>query len=380
MSLAGENGGCSPRSRRSPRGVPLLAVLCVSLLGGALALPAAPASAARQHKRDQLPANFFGVSPGEGLPTPQEFADMRRGGIRTYRVPLGWSAAWPNPGRFNWQIFDSQVAGAAASRISVLPVIYSTPRWLTASPASMPVDSLVQRDLWEVFLERAVHRYGPRGSFWSAHPELPYEPIHAWQIWNEENGVWFTDPVSVSRYAQLLRISSRALRNADPNAKVVLGGLYGRPSSTGGALWAKDFLSQLYQFKRIKRTFDIVALHPYAGEVDQMRSQIVETRDVMDRNGDAATPIWIDEFGWGSGSERLSFDKGLEGQKTTLVAAFKMLIENRRRWKIGRTYWFPWEDDPPPTCYYCATGGLFTSDLQPKPAWYGYVGVTGGQS
>ena len=185
--------------------------------------------------------------------------------------------------------------------------------------------------------------------------------------------------MSVSRYARLLRISSRSLRNADPKAKVVLGGLYGRPSPTGGALWAKDFLSQLYRFKRIRKTFDVVALHPYAGDVEGMRSQIAEVRKVMDRHRDASTPIWIDEFGWGSGNERLSFDKGPEGQRATLVAAFNMLIENQRRWKIGRTYWFPWEDDPPPACYYCVTGGLLTKDLQPKPAWYGYLGVTGGR-
>ena len=60
---------------------------------------------------------------------------MRRGGIRSYRVPLGWSLAWPNPGKFNWGPFDSQVAGAAAARLNVLPMIYSTPRWLAAEPA-----------------------------------------------------------------------------------------------------------------------------------------------------------------------------------------------------------------------------------------------------
>jgi hypothetical protein len=381
MSLAGGKAGCPLRSRWSLRGAPrALVLVCLSLLGAALVLPAAPASAAPQQKRERLPANFFGVSPNEGLPSAPEFEQMRRGGIRSYRVPLGWSVAWPNPGTFNWEPFDRHVAGAAAAGIGVLPIIYSTPRWVGIGPSTLPVDSLIQRDLWEVFLGKAVRRYGPRGSFWSAHRELPYRPIRAWQIWNEENGVWFTDPVSVSRYARLLRISSRSLRNADPKAKVVLGGLYGRPSPTGGALWAKDFLSQLYRFKRIRRTFDVVALHPYAGDVEAMRSQIVEVRNVMNRHRDAGTPIWIDEFGWGSGTERLSFDKGPEGQRATLVAAFKMLIENQRRWKIGRTYWFPWEDAPPPACYYCVTGGLFTTDLRPKPAWYGYVGVTGGQS
>jgi hypothetical protein len=304
---------------------------------------------------------------------------MNRGGIRTYRIPLSWSTAWPEPGTFNWKPFDSRVAGAAAARLNVLPIMLSTPQWVDESSRSLPVDTLVQRDLWEVFLERAVGRYGPHGSFWSAHPSLPYEPIRAWQIWNEENAVWFTDPVSVSRYARLLKISSRALRNADPKARVVIGGLYGRPSPDGGALSAKAFLTQLYGFKGIRSAFDAVALHPYASDVEDMRSQIVEVRSVMRTAGDTATSLWIDEFGWGSGYERLTFDKGPEGQMTTLVDAFKMLIENQRRWRIGRTYWFSWEDGPPPTCYYCATGGLFTVNLTPKPAWYGYVGVTGGQ-
>ena len=70
----------------------------------------------------------------------------------------------------------------------------------------------------------------------------------------------------------------------------MIGGLYGRPSPTGGALSAKDFLAQLYRFKRIRSTFDVVALHPYAGDVEEMGAQIAEIRSVMNRHRDPSDP------------------------------------------------------------------------------------------
>jgi polysaccharide biosynthesis protein PslG len=373
--------GLGRRLRKAPTVFPML---CLLLLGaGAVALLPSGAAATPHHKhsahRNRLPANFFGISPNEGLPTPAEFARMHRGGIRTYRVPLGWSRAWPEPGSFNWRSFDNQVAGAAAAGLNVLPIVYSTPRWLGVSPLTLPVGSLIMRDVWQVFLMRAVQRYGPRGNFWRAHPHLPFKPIRAWQIWNEENATFFTEPISVPDYAQLLKISSTALKAADPHATVVVGGLYGRPEAIGGAISASSFLASLYRVKGIKSAFDVVGLHPYSGDVQNMRSQILEIRSIMKREGDARTPLWVDEFGWGSGYDRLSFDKGPEGQKAILVAALKMLINNRRRWNIGREYWFSWEDVPPPACYYCSTSGLFTADHSPKPAWYGYVGVARGR-
>ena len=95
---------------------------------------------------------------------------------------------------------------------------------------------------------------------------LPYLPIRAWQIWNEENATYFTDRVSVSGYASLLKISSRTIKAADPGATVVIGGLYGRPKLPN-TLYATGFLKRLYKVKGIKSSFDAVALHPYALDV-----------------------------------------------------------------------------------------------------------------
>ena len=61
-----------------------------------------------------------------------------------------------------------------------------------------------------------------------------------------------------------------------------------------------------------------------------------------------------------------------------LIGTYKLLIGHWRRWKITRTYWFSWDDDPN-GCFYCTHSGLFTVDGTPKPAWYGFVKISHGQ-
>ncbi len=377
----------APKRLRRPLGLAI--VVCLLAIGvEAAALAPNGVSAGHHHKqhkkhkqKPKLPARFFGVSPNRGLPTPAEFARMERGGIRAYRIPLGWSAVWHSFGSSpDWTYFDFEVALAAQAHLNVLPVLYSTPAWLGVSSLTLPVHTAAQRKAWTVFLKAAVARYGPHGAFWKAHPTLPYLPIRAWQIWNEENATWYTQPVSVSAYAKLLKISSRALKRADHGASVVTGGLYGRPKLPH-TFYATGFLKRLYKIKGVKSSFDVLALHPYAADVQDMRSQIVAIRSIMRKHGDSRTPLWLDEFGWGSGLGNTSYEKGPEGQKKLLVDAYKLLIANWRRWKITRTYWFSWDDIPAnqPACFYCHSSGLFTANGTPKPAWYGFVQVSRGK-
>ncbi len=332
----------------------------------------------KHHKKPKLPSRFFGISPNSGLPSPAEFARMKRGGIRSYRIPFGWSTIWPKFGSPpNWTYFDFEVALAAQANLSVLPVLYSTPSWLGVSEKTLPIKNAAQRTAWSAFLKAAVARYGPHGAFWRKFPTLPYLPIRAWQIWNEENSIWYTEPVSVSGYAKLLKASSRAMKRADHGATVVTGGLFGRPRLPN-TYFASGFLKRLYKIKGVKSSFDVLGLHPYAADPQDMRSQIIEIRSIMRKHGDARTPLWLDEFGWGSGLGDTSYEKGPQGQKKALVGAYRLLKSNWRRWKVTRTYWFSWDDIPAskPACFYCHSSGLFTAAGTPKPAWYGFVQVS----
>ncbi len=335
------------------------------------------------HSHARLPAKFFGINPNPGLPSAAAFARMRAGGIRSYRAPVYWHGINYAPGAFDWVLLDLAVRRAAAEGIDVLPFIFGTPYYVNPNELDMPVGSAAEERAWTGFLRVLIARYGPHGTFWALNPTVPYSPIRYWQLWNEMNIDSFTKPISPAGYGRLLKISRDTIKKADPGAKIVIGGLFGEPyrPKLNGDMNDLTFMKRLYQIKGIKSTFDAYALHPYAATASVMKRQIINTRALMKRSGDGATPLWVDEFGWGSGHDiSLPSARGPRGQKKQLELAYGMLRRNRTRWKIGRTYWFSWDDDPITACAICKGSGLFTSAGKPKPAWYAFVKQTGGKS
>ncbi len=192
----------------------------------------------------------------------------------------------------------------------------------------------------------------------------------------------FTKPISPVGYARLLKISRETLDKVDPGAKIAIGGLYGEPyqPKRHGDMNDIAFMRQLYRVKGVKSAFDAYALHPYGASVKVFKRQIQNTRALMRRSGDKKTPLWIDEFGWGSEHDRsLPSAVGPQGQKKQLQLAYGMMRKNLARWRIGRTYWFSWDDDPVSACAICSGSGLFKASGKPKPAWFAFVKQTGGK-
>jgi hypothetical protein len=342
-----------------------------------VAFLALPASA------QALPRGFFGIAPQTGI-GPKDTARMRGGGLETIRAPLNWGAVQPSRrGGFDWSSFDDVVATAAADRLEVLPFLCSPPRWAIHPGTRLPIDSGRQRRAWAEFARGAVERYGPQGTFWEEHAPgtkdpLPRLPIHAWQIWNEENFFYFTRPASPTRYAKLLAISHRAIHRADPRAEVVMGGLFGNPKQgPPAAMDAVDFLDRLYRVRGVKADFDAVALHPYAADAGELRVLVEGVRQTMIRHGDRRAGLYLTEIGWGS-QERspVSFEVGLRGQAQQLRAAYGYLLGNRNRLNLRQVVWFSWKDEP--LCGFCDSVGLFRRGLRfkPKPTWHALVQVT----
>jgi hypothetical protein len=241
-----------------------------------------------------------------------------------------------------------------------------------------PVDGYWQRQAWTAFLGRAVRRYGANGIFWREHPDLTYLPVNAWEIWNEPNIVTF-GTVNPGRFARLIRISGRVLRQNDPSAKLIMGGLFGRPLQVPPNMQAGRFLSQVYRAHGVKKWFDGVALHPYVSSAEAMRGQIRNLRRVMRAHNDAGTPLYITELGWGSNSYESRWERGLGGQAEELDRAFSMLTNHRRAWRIGGVWWFSWADAPN-ACQFCDSAGLLTESREAKPAWYRFNAWTGGDA
>ena len=355
----------------------------------AMAIPAAGAGRAEPPP----PAGFFGIAPQTTL-TEADLRYMKAGGVETIRLPVPWSAIQPTKrGGYQWSGLDEAVALAARQGLRVLPDLYSTPRWL-GKPTALPTESAVAREAWSTFLSAAVERYGPRGAFWREHategvdyepPIRPALPIRTWQLWNEANFFYFVFPVSPGRYARLVMNSSRAIKGVDPGAKIVLSGLFGKPTAGGSrGMDAADFLAALYRTPGIKSRFDGIALHPYAVDTETLEELVEEFHAVALENHDRPG-LYITEMGWGSQNDfqQVAFEQGIQGQVDQLRGAYGYLLENQRRLNVKQVFWYSWKDSPGYTgCNYCDSVGLFRAGpkFKPKPSWHAFVRIAGGSA
>lgn len=358
-------------------------------LGAALVLAAGATTATA------VPATFWGVDP-QAAPSAEQDQRLARGGVDSIRIPVLWSAVQSSRGaKLDWSSIDNVIADAASAELEVLPFFYDAPSWAVPrvtvnpghvrTPVHLPVKTELQRTGWAEFLEGAVARYGPGGTFWAAHPGLPERPIRIWQVWNEENFKYFVAKPNPAEYAKLVEASARALRRVDASAKVVLGGMFSCPGGCGGKkkpnFDATDFLDRIYAASpRIKTSFDGVALHPYTGDYKLLTPYVEDFRDVLKANHDAGTGLWITEIGWSSqplDEEHDVFAKGLHGQVVQLKGAFSLIKRNQAKWHLKRVYWFS-VDDAAQNCNFCGGTGLFGEGFVPKPSWKAYVKFAGG--
>jgi hypothetical protein len=366
------------------------ALLLIAALAAALFVAAPSGSSALPGR--VAPKGFFGIGPQTGV-SPTDARFMKAGGIESIRVPVAWSSIQPTEkGGYEWGGLDELVLTASRAGLKVLPFLYSTPRWLSSDWRRLPVDNGRQRSAWRAFLQAAVARYGPGGAFWDEHSpaQSGYQavikapvPIREWQIWNEVNFHYFAFPVSTTRYAKLVKASGPAIKAVDPNAKVILSGLFGEPKASGTrGMSAVDFLRALYRAPGIKSAFDGIALHPYAVDAEALEEMVEGIHDVTLENHDRPA-FYITEMGWGSQNDfqQVAYEQGVNGQVKQLRASYAFLLENARRLNLKAAYWFSWKDLPD-SCTFCDSVGFFREGpkFRAKPAWHAFVAITGGRA
>jgi hypothetical protein len=239
---------------------------------------------------------------------------------------------------------DRVIGAAAAKRLSVLPVIEYTPSWDATHPGN-PASPPAHTAPYAAFLTALIKRYGPSGSFWSSHPQLPKIPIHMWQIWNEPHFTtyWTTQPFAPS-YVALLRAAHDAIKAADPSAKVVLAGL---------ADFSWQYLAQIYRQPGASNLFDIVAIHPYTAKPQGVITILKRSREVMNQHGDSAKPILATEITWPSsqGKSPPQFGVGVsEDQQARLLGQVMPLLDaEAAQLHLMGFYWYTWMGNETPS-------------------------------
>ncbi len=329
----------------------------------AMALPSTAAAA-----RTPVPSDLLGMQAWAD-PTESDLQRMASAGVGALRDNLSWSVVEPTPGQRLWERYDGVFERAARNGIEIAPVLVGTPGFAARIPQYPPRASA--RAGWTRFVREAVARYGRDGSFWRSRPELPYHPVTAWQVWNEPNlPFWWNGRPNVNQYLTLLTQTRAAIRSRDARARIVLAGM----PVTARDTRVPHYLRALYRRIGVKRLFDVVTVHAFAGSAAGAVDVVRRTRAIMRAARDARTPIWVTEIGWGSRPAatppHLSTDEATQAAR--LTASLTALARRRSQLGVERAFWFSWQDRalvPGEQDWWAPSTGLFRADGSPKPSW-----------
>lgn len=222
--------------------------------------------------------------------------------VQLVREELDWSTIERRRGVYDWRTVDRTFLVAANRGIRVLPMLLTTPRWVSPQQKRLPDDL----HAWGTFVAAVVGRYGEQGSFWRRHRELDAGRLvpPAFELWNEPYFRAYSDGgVSPERYARVFRAGAEAGKRVDPDARFLVAADNRYFTDAGEQRsWVDDMLTAE---PTLGRLIGGVAAHPYAEGApwDRQASPLQRTSRVAEllqqfRDHGVEAGAWITELGW----------------------------------------------------------------------------------
>ncbi len=382
----------APQRRR--RRLSLLSVLLGALALTSLLSTTASAQRTRASSSGRalsaVPQGFVGVdidgpmfAPGTTIDYQAQLQAMVGSGVQSIRAAFNWAIAQPyrsadeipaaqasefsNVGGVptNFGLTDEIVGEAAVRRISVLPTIMYTPSW-DARPNRSGVDVPKRGAPYAAYAAALVGRYGPRGSFWQAHPQIPRMPIRMWQIWNEPNISYYWPQPFARTYVPLLHLAHKAIKRADPGAQVVLGALTN---------FAWRALGRVYGIPGARNNFEVVSLNGFTKQPANVILYMQYMRRAMSHEHDGRKPLLATELSWpsaqGQTNQRFDFNTTPAGQARDVAAVLPLIGANRVALHLIGFYYYTWiglEKRNAGAFSFAGLNKLSGDQVAPKPA------------
>jgi len=293
----------------------------------------------------------------------RQFDIMATMGVRWVRVDVGWDWIEGERGQFDWSYPDKIVSEATSHGMNVLAVLATTPAWARAPLPEGSEPSAFQRPAqlsdFGAFARLAAERYAPKG-------------VRNWEIWNEPNIPKFWPPApDVNEYSALFRTTAEAVRNVDPSATLLTGGLSPQFDKLPSEIPPADYLEQLYN-NGTAQSADAIAAHPYSFPALPMApdqrmvggfKDLPALHAVMERHQDGGKKIWNTEFGAPTGTGQYAVSE--EDQ----AAAISEAREQTQKWDwAGPLIYYELADGGSDPAEIEENFGVLHEDLRPKPA------------
>lgn len=220
-------------------------------------------------------------------PVPEAYDYAAKLGCSKGYLDICWPRIQPEKGEFDFSYYDPVMEAATAADLELIGMVSSRRNtfpdghWIWDNHRGM----LPDRDNWSGFLKEVVKRYR--------------DTIRYWEVWSEPNclacnPMCYYDP---EVYLEVLKTASAAIREADPSAKILLGGIWLNQVT-------RKYLDKLLGELGGADYFDIFSWHfflmtpfnnckPFSFWKESLTRWVEYFRSMIP----AHYPLWITEFG-----------------------------------------------------------------------------------
>lgn len=243
----------------------------------------------------------FGIVMYDDVDDAAGLQKIEDAGSKWVTTMLHWSTIEPTKGNYDWSSFDTKAQNAQAAGMDVFVLFTSNPSWAAALPDGPVTDTQNLVD----FVTDMAERYDCDGvDDADGHP-----CVHYWSFYAEPDlrGRWGNNG---SGFAAMLSQVSPAIHAANPQSKVLIGGLAYDWFVEDGGPFVRSFLTDTLLALNgysggAKAYIDGVAFHYYpinpgwAG----IHEKALEVQGIMERHSVGDLPLICPEMGYWSAEE-----------------------------------------------------------------------------
>ncbi len=283
-------------------------------------------------------------------------------GVSVIRDGVDWWRIEKSKGVYEFPAFaDQMVNEMAANGTQILYVLSYGNTLYSDNEKTIPIATASTTDYdymdaWLSYVRTVVTRYKDR--------------VDYWQVWNEPNITTFNaGGATAEQYAELLKQTALVIRELDPTAKVVGGGLAGAGNTDTRPYLRKMLGAGAGDY------MDVLDIHPYkqsTGPEGYMAERLPNIQSDLNSYGCGNIEIWIGELGWYTGT---ASDAVSESKQAAYSIRSRILYDdyNLDYKKSGKFFWYDFQNDGTTASYSEHNYGMMTNSFAPKPVYYAYT-------
>ena len=288
---------------------PIVRLVCLLmvLIGGMQPLPAYGQAVSSTLPSDKLGITFVAYLNDLDENAPTRYRRALELGAGWTRYPIYWNGVERTPNQYDWSGYDRLLTADHRAGLHTNAILLATPSFYQAGGSVVglyePIFSngsdtpttnseLNPNNVWARWVAATVNRYKPNGILAQT---VSGVGIQVWEVWNEPDLDLFWSGTQAD-YARLLKVAYIVIKQADPSATVMFGGLaYGNPDTEDWlgavlALYATDPTAPANQWY-----MDAIGIHSYI-EARRTALIIARMRQTLEQYA-LNKPIWLNESG-----------------------------------------------------------------------------------